>query len=285
MKINSLSQTFTKNAAQFILGKDVMVVAAKKWNPNKYITFQCWEVNYPEHQLPHPFGQVLQSKVTNGTMALQLVYLQHQSTNKATAKIYAVNFDAPFFEQWQEPQLFGGDFFQDNNAGLPIAFTSDTISLLQTIEQNPEKLEAIQKIQQVEIALQLLRYAIEQICMEPETLVVPACGFLSNNNERDKVLQAQTILVEEFEQMISIKELSRRVAINECYLKKGFKAMFGKTINEYQQSLRIAKAKELLQTEGLTVSEVANVLGYSSISHFSTAFKKATNMKPCELLK
>jgi AraC-like DNA-binding protein len=61
--------------------------------------------------------------------------------------------------------------------------------------------------------------------------------------------------------------------------------MFGKTINEFQQQLRISKAKNLLQIDGLTVSEVANTLGYSSISHFSTAFKKATNMKPCELLK
>jgi AraC-like DNA-binding protein len=40
----------------------------------------------------------------------------------------------------------------------------------------------------------------------------------------------------------------------------------------------------MLQQEGQTVSEVAGALGYSSISHFSTAFKKATGMKPCELL-
>ncbi|MBS1690543.1 MAG: helix-turn-helix transcriptional regulator, partial [Bacteroidetes bacterium] len=63
-----------------------------------------------------------------------------------------------------------------------------------------------------------------------------------------------------------------------------FKALVGKTIHEYQQGLRITKAKELLQQEGQSVSDVANILGYSSISHFSTAFKKATGMKPCELL-
>ena len=74
------------------------------------------------------------------------------------------------------------------------------------------------------------------------------------------------------------------VAMNECYLKKGFKALVGKTIHDFQQELRITKAKEMLQLQGQTVSEVANSLGYSSISHFSTAFKKATGMKPCELL-
>jgi AraC family transcriptional regulator len=74
------------------------------------------------------------------------------------------------------------------------------------------------------------------------------------------------------------------VGINECYLKKGFKALVGKTVHDYQQDLRINKAKELLQHQGLSVTDVANTLGYSSISHFSTAFKRVTGMKPCELL-
>jgi len=63
-----------------------------------------------------------------------------------------------------------------------------------------------------------------------------------------------------------------------------FKALVGKTIHEYQQELRIAKAKELLNQQGRSVTDVANILGYSSISHFSTAFKRVTGMKPCELL-
>ena len=73
--------------------------------------------------------------------------------------------------------------------------------------------------------------------------------------------------------------------MNECYLKKGFKTVTGKTIHEYHQELRISKAKELLQQQGQSVTDVANTLGYSSISHFSTAFKRVTGLKPCELLK
>jgi len=43
-------------------------------------------------------------------------------------------------------------------------------------------------------------------------------------------------------------------------------------------------AKYLLYEKGLSVTDVSAILGYSSISHFSTAFKKHTGLKPCELL-
>ena len=67
-------------------------------------------------------------------------------------------------------------------------------------------------------------------------------------------------------------------------LKKGFKAMFGKTIHEYLQYQRIERAKELVQQKNLTVNEVAFRLGFGSASHFSTSFKKIAGIKPCELL-
>jgi len=44
------------------------------------------------------------------------------------------------------------------------------------------------------------------------------------------------------------------------------------------------KARGLLYEQGISVSEVAMQMGYSCISHFSTAFKKHTGLKPCELL-
>ncbi len=82
----------------------------------------------------------------------------------------------------------------------------------------------------------------------------------------------------------TIRDLARRVAINECYLKKGFKEIFGTTIFDFYQSQRMEHAKYLLYDKGLSVTEVSHLLGYSSISHFSTAFKKQTGIKPCELL-
>lgn len=108
--------------------------------------------------------------------------------------------------------------------------------------------------------------------------------FLANEADREKIAKAREILLLHISEPLTIKALSRKVAINECYLKKGFKEMYGTTIFDFFQSQRMEHAKYLLYEKGLSVTDVSSLLGYSSISHFSTAFKKHTGLKPCELL-
>lgn len=129
----------------------------------------------------------------------------------------------------------------------------------------------------------LLLYGLDCMLGEKEIDTI-TCKFLANEADRDKVARAREILIQHIGEPITIKELSRKVAINECYLKKGFKEMFGTTIFDFYQSQRMEHAKYLLYEKGMSVTEVALLLGYSSISHFSTAFKKHTGIKPCELL-
>lgn len=128
----------------------------------------------------------------------------------------------------------------------------------------------------------LLLYSLD--CLFSEKEEVLSCKFLSNESDRDKITKAREILLQHIGEPITIKELARKVATNECYLKKGFKEMFGTTIFDFYQSQRMEHAKYLLYEKGLSVTDVSAMLGYSSISHFSTAFKKHTGLKPCELL-
>lgn len=130
----------------------------------------------------------------------------------------------------------------------------------------------------------LLLYSLE--CMLGETMDVNRfeCKFLANDADREKIVKAREILLQHIGEPITIRELSRKVAINECYLKKGFKELFGTTVFDFYQSQRMEHARYLLYEKGLSVTEVSVMLGYSSISHFSTAFKKHTGIKPCELL-
>ncbi len=129
----------------------------------------------------------------------------------------------------------------------------------------------------------LLLYSLECMLGEKEVEAFQ-CKFLANGADREKINLAREILLEHIGEPLTIRELSRKVAINECYLKKGFKELFGTTIFDFYHGQRMEHARYLLYEKGLSVTDVSVMLGYSSISHFSTAFKKHTGLKPCELL-
>ena len=54
---------------------------------------------------------------------------------------------------------------------------------------------------------------------------------------------------------------------------------------EYRNRIRLEHAKELLQEEKLSIEEVSGMLGYTSASYFSSAFKKAYGVSPKQYQK
>ncbi|MDE3248564.1 MAG: AraC family transcriptional regulator [Bacteroidota bacterium] len=72
--------------------------------------------------------------------------------------------------------------------------------------------------------------------------------------------------------------LSRKLKMDYSYLSSYFSAMQASTVEQYAISLRIEKVKELLVLEGLTLTEIAKKLDYSSVSHLSKQFRQVTGL-------
>ena len=64
------------------------------------------------------------------------------------------------------------------------------------------------------------------------------------------------------------------------YLSNLFSEVEGTTIEKYFISQRIERAKELIVYNELTLSEIADELGYSSVAYLSNQFKKVTGFTP-----
>lgn len=64
------------------------------------------------------------------------------------------------------------------------------------------------------------------------------------------------------------------------YLSNLFSEVEGTTIEKYFISQRIEKVKELLVYDELTLSQIADKFGYSSVSYLSNQFKKMTGITP-----
>ena len=77
-----------------------------------------------------------------------------------------------------------------------------------------------------------------------------------------------------------IENLARIALMSETKLKNTFKKAYGMGLYEYYQKNRMHKAKELLNVNKLSVTEVGVMIGYQNLSNFSTAFKKEFGYLP-----
>ncbi|OQP54351.1 hypothetical protein A4H97_22995 [Niastella yeongjuensis] len=99
------------------------------------------------------------------------------------------------------------------------------------------------------------------------------------------IRQAKTILDENFDQHITIPHLARQVGINEAKLKEGFKELYGNPIHTYLQHLRLEKARQLLLTTSMAITDITYHIGYSHVTHFTSLFKKEFGLTPSEWRK
>jgi AraC-like DNA-binding protein len=81
------------------------------------------------------------------------------------------------------------------------------------------------------------------------------------------------------------KVLSQKLHKDYSYLSNLFSDVEGITIEKYVIKQKIEKAKELLVYDELNLSEISFRLGYSSVAHLSSQFKKITGLTPSHFKK
>ncbi|MDD3139293.1 MAG: AraC family transcriptional regulator [Lachnospiraceae bacterium] len=95
---------------------------------------------------------------------------------------------------------------------------------------------------------------------------------------------ARDILLSNLENPPSLLELSYTIGINDCTLKKGFKALYGNTVYGFIRDQRLEKAYKLLVVNNYSVTQSAHVVGYNNLSHFARSFKEKFGVSPGTLV-
>ena len=100
------------------------------------------------------------------------------------------------------------------------------------------------------------------------------------SDDVERIYHARDILLSDLEHPPSLLQLSRFVGLNDYKLKIGFREVFGTTVFGYLFHRRMERAQELLMSEELNITAISELVGYTNLSAFSTAFKRKFGVTP-----
>lgn len=97
------------------------------------------------------------------------------------------------------------------------------------------------------------------------------------------VVEMIRFVKDNYQDKISISDLSKKLAYSESMLNRKFKKEVHITFNEYLNRYRINKAIELLKNSDYNITEISYMCGYSSAKYFSRVFKKYLGISPSDV--
>jgi AraC-like DNA-binding protein len=98
-------------------------------------------------------------------------------------------------------------------------------------------------------------------------------------------VRASNYISKNIDKKLSLKKITENLKMGKTTLCKSVKENFNKTVNELIRSLRIEKAKHLLQTTDLPVSIIAEQVGIIDYNYFTKVFSKETGTTPSQFRK
>lgn len=135
----------------------------------------------------------------------------------------------------------------------------------------------------------LKAYLIQVICLllrfdRQEEIADQHClaGYeFKSPNKKYVVQQIMKYMENHYKEKISLDQIAENMYLSPFYISKLFKSETGDTPINYLISLRMEKAKELLdQNSTLSIQEAAAAVGYEDAYHFSKLFKKFYGLSP-----
>ena len=189
-----------------------------------------------------------------------------------------IELSLPFLERHAPPgergvnprlsRVFGGGGRDTAIVSEPIRLTSEYQQMIMSLRRPP-----------VYAAAQRLWYQAKALEVAASLLYQPLPGeeFFCERYKRLSQERAQkvvAILKQNLAEPPPLEEMGRRVGCSHFHLSRVFTQEMGKTISAYLRDLRMERAAELLREGKMNVTEAAMEVGYSSLSHFTVAFRE-----------
>ena len=116
--------------------------------------------------------------------------------------------------------------------------------------------------------------------MRSTSLAVPAEPQTSSGNRQCAAIRRHIDM--HFKEPLTLEQLAEEAHMNKFYLSHAFKREYGVSPINYMITKRIEESKYLLAETDLSLSQMAQLLGFSSPSYFSQVFRRTQGISPME---
>jgi len=101
-----------------------------------------------------------------------------------------------------------------------------------------------------------------------------------NTDLRERLWRARKFIDECYDQPLDLAEISKQACLSRYHFLRLFRDAFDTTPRQYLIKRRIDRAKELLRTPSMSVTEVCFKVGFQSLGSFSSMFHKSVGYAP-----
>jgi AraC-like DNA-binding protein len=206
--------------------------------------------------------------------------------NQHANRIFEVHFAAPYFSKLAQGTNTALERFSEKlNSGKAVSLHEPNLPITLAMHQ------CIQDIMNCNFKGGLKHLFLQSKCIELLSLQAEAydqsakqqgSSVLRSEHDRDCIMQAKEYLLLNMDRPPSLQELAAIVGTNVFKLKNGFKELFNNTVFGYLNEVKLVQARELLLA-GEPIKHVSDQLGYSSVQHFGSAFRKKFGTTPGSL--
>ena len=91
---------------------------------------------------------------------------------------------------------------------------------------------------------------------------------------------ARDLMDRRYADALDLDQMAEHVGFSKFHFARAFKDAYGETPANYLTRRRVERAKDLLRSANLTVTEVCMLVGFSSLGSFSSRFSELVGLSP-----
>jgi AraC-like DNA-binding protein len=92
--------------------------------------------------------------------------------------------------------------------------------------------------------------------------------------------RAHDLIDRDFAEALDLDDLAREAGYSKYHFARTFAAAYGETPRAYHTRRRVERAKNLLRSANLSVTEICFLVGFGSLGSFSTLFRRLVGQSP-----